>query len=423
MRNYYLLKKLRPVVVCVLLLLIAGDIAEACTSFIISGKYTADGRPILYKNRDTDNMNNSLAYFSDGRYDYIGLVNGDSTWDKMVWGGYNSVGFAIINTAAYNNNTGDTTKLSDLEGVLMKKALQYCRTLADFEALLDTLPKPLGVDANFGVIDAYGGAAYYETGNFRYVKYDVNDPAVAPQGFLVRTNHSMSGDFMKGLGHVRYNTAEAALKEAVKNHRLAPEDMLNAISRNLSHSLTGTDLAKDVPDGDKAEYRFFIDFIPRRITSAVVMIVGAKDEEDVSNAVMWTVLGFPLTSVAVPVWISAGNQLPVSLLMTDDLRAPICDDALMLKERCFPLKLDGGQNYINLSAVINDKQTGIMQLLRPAEHTIFEKAGELAAGLENGTKTKQDIIGFYKWIDGYVDGCFQKCMSVIIDPTTPVTLK
>jgi|WetSurMetagenome_2_1015567.scaffolds.fasta_scaffold00134_6 hypothetical protein len=417
-KSLYQHVKIRSVIIFVCLLFIPC-VAEACTSFIISGKYTADGRPVLYKNRDTDNMNNALAYFNDGRYDYIGLVNSDSTWNKMVWGGYNSAGFAIINTAAYNNNSGDTTRLSDQEGVLMKKALQCCRTLADFEALLDSLPRPLGVDANFGVIDAFGGAAYYETGNFRFVKYDVNDPKVAPMGFLVRTNHSMSGDIEKGLGHVRYNTAEAALTSAVKSHRITPEDLLNCISRNLSHSLTGVDLAKQEPSGDKPEYRFFIDFIPRRITSAVVMFVGAKNEKDIANAVMWTVLGFPLTSVAVPVWISAGNRLPVSLSMRDDLHAPLCDEALMLKDKCFPLKTDGGQNYINLSAVINKRQTGFMQVLRPGEKRVFEKAGELMKGLESGTKTKQDIIDFYNWTDVFVDKYFRKCLLMSTEATKP----
>ena len=32
----------------------------ACTTFLISGKSTADGKPILFKNRDTDNPNNAL---------------------------------------------------------------------------------------------------------------------------------------------------------------------------------------------------------------------------------------------------------------------------------------------------------------------------------------------------------------------------
>ena len=41
------------------------------------------------------------------------------------------------------------------------------------------------MEANFGVIDAYGGAAYYETNNERYYKKDANDPNLAPEGYLI----------------------------------------------------------------------------------------------------------------------------------------------------------------------------------------------------------------------------------------------
>ncbi len=50
----------------------------------------------------------------------------------------------------------------------MKKALQECATLSDFEIFLDQYVTPRGVRANFGVIDGKGGAAYYETGNFKW---------------------------------------------------------------------------------------------------------------------------------------------------------------------------------------------------------------------------------------------------------------
>jgi len=147
------------VILCILAL--SGTIQTlACTTFLVSGKYTTDGKPLMFKNRDTDEMQNSLAWFNDGKYKYIGLVDGKKAWKKAVWGGYNETGFAIINTAAYNNNLGDTTKFKDQEGVVMKRALQTCSNLADFEKLLESWPKPMGVDANFGVIDAFGGAAY-----------------------------------------------------------------------------------------------------------------------------------------------------------------------------------------------------------------------------------------------------------------------
>ena len=111
---------------------VTGDI-WSCTTFIISGKNTSDGKPILYKHRDTGTLDNAIVFFSDGKYQYIGIVDSKDTWKSEVWGGYNSAGFAIMNTAAYDNNTGDTTKLTDQEGVVMKLALQNCATLADFE--------------------------------------------------------------------------------------------------------------------------------------------------------------------------------------------------------------------------------------------------------------------------------------------------
>jgi uncharacterized lipoprotein NlpE involved in copper resistance len=55
-----------------------------------------------------------------------------------------------LNSAAYNNITGDTTKLADREGEVMKMALATCATLADFEKMLTGMVKPIGVDANLG---------------------------------------------------------------------------------------------------------------------------------------------------------------------------------------------------------------------------------------------------------------------------------
>ena len=136
----------------------------ACTAAVISGKATSDGRPLLWKHRDTDELDNRLEYFSGAKYSFTGLVNshgqaapslgGD---EREVWIGANTAGFSIMNTASYNLNQDDVHLSSmDREGILIYKALGLCRTAADFEFLLDTLPKPLGVEAEFAVIDAEG---------------------------------------------------------------------------------------------------------------------------------------------------------------------------------------------------------------------------------------------------------------------------
>jgi len=403
----------------VLLLLLAGtgmagDI-WSCTTFIISGKNTPDGKPILFKNRDTGTLDNAIVFFSDGKYQYIGIVDAKESWKKEVWGGFNSAGFAIMNSAAYNNNTGDTTKFADQEGVVMKLALASCATLADFEKMLTDLPKPLGVDANFGVIDASGGAAYYETGNYGFKKIDANDPALAPYGYLIRTNHSFTGTVDAGGGYIRYAAASEALNIAAAQKKFEPQYLLNNISRNLNHSLTKVNLRADLPlDNRNAEFRNFEDFIPRFSTASVIMVVGAAKGEDPSAAMAWMVAGFPLTTVAVPVWVSAGKDIPRVVNLKDDMHAPLCDAAMKLKGQLFPISRGSGSKYINVAALINADNTGIMQRLEPVENEIFNKTAELMASMPSGKAKNEKIRAHYDWLDGYISQSYKEIFGVEI---------
>lgn len=399
----------------ILLLVFAGLALTAipCTTFIISGKYTRDGRPILYKHRDTGTLDNALAYFTDGKYEYIGLVDSNSEWKKMLWGGFNSAGFAIMNSVAYNMNIGDTTKFGDQEGVIMKLALMKCATIADFEKLLNDLPRPLGVDTNFGVIDAFGGAAYFETGNYGFKKVDANDPSAAPYGILIRTNHAFSGPIDKGSGYERYASANEALNMAVAMNRLEPQYLFNNISRNLTHSLTKDNLRKDLPRDNKTPvFRYFEDFIPRNSSASAIMVVGAKKGEDPQGTMMWSLLGFPLTTVATPVWLNAGKQLPSILSMKADLHSPLCDAAMLLKNQCFPIKRGSGQRYINTSVLLNQEETGFMQLLEPIEDAIFAKTRTLTETLPSGKEKSEKILELYRWLDEYIPQAYKKNVGV-----------
>lgn len=398
------------------ILAVTGLTAElwSCTTFIMSGKYTPDGRPLLYKNRDTGTLDNALVLFTDGKYRYVGLVDSRESWNENVWAGFNAAGFAIMNSAAYNNNTGDTTKFSDQEGVVMKMALATCATLEDFEKMLNDLPKPLGVDANFGVIDANGGAAYYETGNFGFNKIDANDPALAPYGLIIRTNHSFTGTTGEGGGYIRYAAASEVLNMALAQNRLDPEYLLNSLSRNLTHGLTKVDLRAEMPaDAGSILFRNFDDYIPRTSTAAAVMVVGTAAGEDPSGTMMWTLLGFPLTTVALPVWLTGGNDLPAVASMKDDFHAPLCDAAMTLKSRLFPIKRGSGGKYINLALLINQENTGIMQELEPVEKEIFRKTADLMAAMPEKEKERRTLIlEHYKWLDTFITGSYKELFGI-----------
>lgn len=407
------MKKLTVFAVLFVLAVTGGEV-WSCTTFLMSGKHTPDGRPLLYKNRDTGTLDNALVYFTDGKYDYIGIVDSKESWKREVWGGYNSAGFAIMNTAAYNNNTGDTTKLADREGEVMKMALATCATLADFEKMLTDMPKPIGVDANFGVIDAQGGAAYYETGNFGFKKIDANDPAIAPFGLLIRTNHSFTGNPEVGFGYIRYAAASEALNTALAMKKLDPQYLFNNLSRNLNHSLTGLNLRENLPAGAAdATFTYFEDYIPRPSTASVMMVVGAAKGEDPANAMMWTLAGFPLTTVAVPVWVSAGKNLPAIVSMKDNFHSPLCDAGMTLKRQLFPIIRGSGPKYLNVAVLLNRENTGILQKLAPVEDEIFTKTAQMVATMPpEGKQQKEMIREHYKWLDSYIIQSYKELFGI-----------
>ena len=258
----------------------------------------------------------------------------------------------------------------------MKEALRTCATLEDFEKMLTNWPKPMGVEANFGVIDASGGAAYYETSNFSFKKIDANDPAAAPSGYLIRTNFSFTGAEDKGYGYIRYMTAAALLDQAAARQDLSCQFLLQKVSRSLKHSLLDTDLMgrTDLSE-DHPCFVGFEDYIPRHSSVAAMAIQGVRSGEPADLSTAWTLLGFPLCAAAVPVWVSAAPLLPSITAADESGNAPLCQLALQLKRRCYPISRGSGDKYINLAALVNKQQTGIMQKLPEIDNLMF-KMGE-----------------------------------------------
>lgn len=373
-----------------------------CTTAVVSGKFTSNGRPLLLKHRDSGFNQNKLMYFNDGEYNYIGLVNSVDKNGAEVWGGVNNKGFAIINSASYNlKDDNDTTSIKDMEGVVMKKALQECESIDDFEKLLMNYPKPIGVEANFGVIDAFGGAAYFETNNYSFKKVDANDLSVAPSGYIIRTNYSFNGKADKGYGYIRYSTAEDLFYKASAENNLNHKFILQNVSRCLKHSLLDVDYSKNIESSkDDDTFIPFQDFIPRNTSVSTILIEGVKQKESAELATLWTILGFQLTSVAVPTWVEAGNNLPKTLIADNSGNAPLCNYALELKKQCFPIQRGSGYKYLKLSKLLNKENSGIMQILKPIEDEILSNTLEkMKIWRNNNSLPIEEVHNLYSWID------------------------
>lgn len=337
-----------------------------CTSAVVSGRVTPDGRPLLWKHRDASDLNNRIVHFEaeGGTLEFVGLVNGVDTMADEVWAGYNTSGFAIMNTASYNLKN-DTSSLSDREGVVMKQALGECRTVEDFARLLYSLPRPIGVEANFGVVDALGGAAYFEVNSYEVFRYDVKD---SPDGYLLRTNYSVSGRPNEGYGYIRYDNAARLFSRAASERSITPEWITGICSRSFYHTLLGRDFTTDTWVVDQ-------DFIPRRSTSASVVIEGVKSGESPVFTTMWTMLGYPPCSVVLPVWIGCEYGVPTLLQGSEDsVRSPLCEWSNRLKNKVFSLERGSGPHYLHMALLYNPESNGYAQRLLSLEKEIYAES-------------------------------------------------
>ena len=346
---------MKRVLVFFLYLLAMTSLSWACTSFIISGSATPTGRPMMFKHRDTGEPNNRIAHFQGPKYSFIGLVNSPML-DGEVWAGMNQAGLCIMNTASYNLREDSLDCPMDREGELMYHVLGNCASLSEFEAWLNTYPQPWGVEANFGLIDAQGGAAYYEVNNHRWIKYDVNQE---PFGYRVVTNFSFAGRYDEYAGYERYLTASALMKETFSStHQMTATEAINLFSRQYRHELLGLHYTSD----NAPQYVVDQDFIPRRSTSAVVVFDGVSAQRDPRHTLMWTLLGYPACAVAIPLVLHP-DYLPPYMQARDTLstsgkglHSELCDLALGIKHQwVFPLHISNGHRYIALQNILCDR--------------------------------------------------------------------
>ena len=360
-------------VICVL------EPAWACSSAVISGKVTPDGRPLLWKNRETGYLRNHMAYVKGEKYDFVADVNSDNFPEKKeAWVGSNVAGFALMNTQSYNLVPGDIADndRGPKNGEVIYRALEVCATVADFCHFLDTIQKPSGIEANFGVIDAQGGAAMFEVDEHSYKMFDANDPNVAPHGYVARTNFSNGGELNLGYGYVRYLEVDRVLSKACAMGGITPQLIFTDIARSFRNNILDIDLRSGDFNYPKTSGWFTDqDFIPRNNTSCSIVVQGVKKGENPELTVLWTILGYPPTGVAVPLWVK--DNLPDMMKYDEALKAaPLSAASLKLAdEKVFHFKQGGGtKHYLHWENLHNLQGTGIMQRLMPLEEKIYQVA-------------------------------------------------
>lgn len=332
--------------ICLMLLPLAQEVA-GCTSAIVGCSRGADGRWLLWKHRDSGHPDNYVKAFAatDSTLAYVALFNAADTLAREAWIGFNSAGFAIMNTASYNI-PAPSKGWADREGLVMSDALRRCRSVSDFMQLLQEIPRPRGVQANFGVIDAQGHGAYFETDDYNFTVFPLDSVSAAllgteyreeTGGMLTRTNYCLSGGREKRLGMSRHRSESHLIDSVISTSRpwaepgrIASEDLIETLSRSFYLPEKGIDLL----DGTASSYPDNGDVISRRSSCASVVIEGPLPGEDPAKSIiMWTAIGFPTLSVVEAVTL---DSVPVGLQpTTPGHHSPLCDSVNIMRDKAF----------------------------------------------------------------------------------------
>jgi hypothetical protein len=365
-----------------------------CTIGVFTGAATADGRPLLWKNRDVTNDVQKFCYFEPRLphaettfYCYIGNVYSADT--TRVYMGLNEVGFAIINANCYN--LPDSLNRGIDDGELIRMALERCRTVADFEDFMEyTAVKGRKDCWNIGVIDGRGGAAMYECSNYTYIKYDANDPEVAPEGIIIRTTFAFSGGGNR-ISMNRYKRAYALACEPLNEERIDARYILQKMSRDLfnyledPYPLPYTGQQNGRPPGFILSEEVTIN---RNITRSVMVIRGVAPDEDPRLGTVFCTIGPPVISVAYPLWVLS-RTVPIQLNFGEEV--PMFSRMLQHRQMLYPLGKD--PLYLDSGYLKNANGMGLFDYILPLEDVAIDFADSCVASWKDSIPNSAEMRG------------------------------
>lgn len=319
-------------------LIAAATPVRACTTAVVTGKATADGRPLLWKSRDTKSLpRNEVVVYEAERHRVLAVVNDDDR--DEVWMGVNSAGFCIENSLSRDLDVASETK-GPGNGGIMKLALETCATVEDFRQLLErTNETGRRTDGNFGVIDAAGGAALFEAGPRTFRMFDANDPAVAPHGYIVRSNFATTAQGVPPAPDPDSLSVPYSGERYIRACRLIDERqgadldvryVLRQICRDMAR-VDGTPLPGTVngPAGELPATVNTAATISRTTTVSAAVFHGVAPGEDPRLTTMWVALGDPKFSIAVPCWAATEEMAEA---VAGEKGGALCSIATTLRE-------------------------------------------------------------------------------------------
>ncbi len=410
------MRSLLRILIAQAIMLAIGTLTMACTTAVISGNATVDGRPLLWKNRDTSStVHNEVIVLEGAGYRSVVVV--DAGKKSSVWMGVNSAGFCIENSLSRDlkgelesdlpdksaSSAGQESQKSPESqrlgnGSLMKLALEKCATVAEFRKLLEeTNLSGRTTVANFGVIDAQGGAAMFETGPNSFTMFDANDPTVAPHGYIVRSNFATTAQQLPVNPEPQQVAEIYAGERYLRACRLLDRNIADSSEKTVTLQYILRNMTRDMSDEFGQPYPGSVNApsgelppivstertISRTTTVSAAVFQGVKNGEDPRLTTMWAILGDPKFSIAVPCWAGVDT---VAEDLTEPTGGEIGEIAVTLRD----WSLTADKTAVNTKGL-----TGIWDDVWPVESALVRETLSMRESWAKSTVSSAEMTAFH----------------------------
>lgn len=134
-----------------------------------------------------------------------------------------------------------------------------------------------------------------------------------------------------------------------------------------------------------------------------------KNGEDPVETIMWAILGYPPTSVAVPLFIKARENQPLFMIKNPEIQnnAMMCNLSLALKRKVFPIERGNGEKYFDFTQLYNSNQTGFIQILDSLENKIIRKEKDFSRTNYGKPYSEKKFDEFYNKIEDLITKTYE----------------
>ena len=119
---------------------------------------------------------------------------------------------------------------------------------------------------------------------------------------------------------------------------------------------------------------------------------------------VWVQVGYPETSVSVPLWVRGGENIPLVLKYDTTLKnSPLNHYAMQWKKEVFPIGRSDGYHYLKMTKLVNPQKTGYLQRIENFEKGIFALTDEKLAAWRKALPKSSEIENFYQLLNKKID--------------------